>query len=353
MGRGFDSQTAEQLVNQGHTLNSLKAMSTDDLRALNIPEKQIQIILDEPRPPIPQETVNKVLYDSRWTCCICRDRTQGIIIHHIHEYSESRNHSEDNLVVLCLNHHGEAHTKRELQINLTPDRLRDAKKQWLDFAQEQDLHEALSQSPGYSYSFWDYFNHRRVIDLSRKLEINLGNLPHYSKLLSEEQIHEDGTPVWKHKDLSYMYDSIDRTVYSFYSSLLERIMERAKCVKLYPDKWNHTFVNAMLREDTMIVCKGAFTFKQRDRSQVVGPGQFRDGLRRSSGIHIRFSFDAWEATSSSGWASHLCGRKVVTAVCLIRSKSRDSKNLVLDSSVLAIGNGFGPPHYTYEAEEAE
>lgn len=112
MARGFDSETAHRLAEAGHTLNSLKTLDVNKLRSLNIPEELIDIILREKRPPIPPKTLDKVLFESRWTCCVCRDRRQGIIVHHIHEYSDSRSHDEDNLVVLCLNHHGEAHTKR-------------------------------------------------------------------------------------------------------------------------------------------------------------------------------------------------------------------------------------------------
>lgn len=85
------------------------------------------------------------------TCCICRDKNQGVIVHHIEEYSVSRSHAEDNLVVLCLNHHGEAHTKREFQQNLTPERLRDFKQRWLDWVNQPGNREALSANPEYSY----------------------------------------------------------------------------------------------------------------------------------------------------------------------------------------------------------
>ncbi len=151
MARGFDSETANRLEQAGHTVNSLKTSDVNKLRSLNIREELIDIILREKRPPIPPETLNKILFESRMTCCVCRDRRQGIIVHHIHEYSDSHSHAEDNLVVLCLNHHGEAHTKRELQLNLTPERLREFKKQWLEVVKQYDNHEALSANLGYSY----------------------------------------------------------------------------------------------------------------------------------------------------------------------------------------------------------
>jgi hypothetical protein len=151
IARGFDSETAYRLKQAGYTLNSLKILDENELRFLKIREELIDIILRKKRPPIPQETLNKVLFESRWTCCVCRNKKKGIIVHHIHEYSESRNHAEDNLVVLCLDAHGEAHTKRELQLNLTPERLRELKKQWLEKVKQLDNCEALSANPEYSY----------------------------------------------------------------------------------------------------------------------------------------------------------------------------------------------------------
>ena len=95
--------------------------------------------------------MNKVLFESRYTCCVCRDRSGGIIVHHIEKYSESHSHDEDNLVVLCLNHPGEGHTKRELGIHLTPDRLPAAKKLRLDWVKQPGNREPLSTNPEYSY----------------------------------------------------------------------------------------------------------------------------------------------------------------------------------------------------------
>jgi len=151
MRLGFDSETANRLDQDGHTLTSLKKSDKNQLTSLNISEEYIEIILGGERPPIPSQRMNKVLFESRCTCCVCRNRSGGIIVHHIHKYSDSRSHAEDNLVVLCLNCHGEAHTKRELQQNLTPEKLRDFKKLWLELVKQYDKREALSAYPEYSY----------------------------------------------------------------------------------------------------------------------------------------------------------------------------------------------------------
>ncbi|WP_420631865.1 hypothetical protein [Candidatus Leptofilum sp.] len=141
--RGFDLQVATQLSKDGYTLTRLKAMDESALKSIGLPSEYIDIILRERRPPIPLAILGKILYESRMTCCVCRDRTQGIIVHHIREFSDSRSHDEENLVVLCLNHHGEAHTTRELQLNLTAERLIDLKQRWLADVRKHDIQEAL------------------------------------------------------------------------------------------------------------------------------------------------------------------------------------------------------------------
>ena len=151
MRRGFDLETANRLTSNGYSLSSLKSLDKNSLQSLKFSEELIQALLKEPRPPIPSKILNKILYESRMTCCVCRNSSQGIIVHHIHEFSDSRSHAEENLVVLCLNHHGEAHTKRELQLNLTPKRLREFKTCWLSDVKQYDNREALSINSEYSY----------------------------------------------------------------------------------------------------------------------------------------------------------------------------------------------------------
>jgi hypothetical protein len=346
MSRGFDSETAQRLDHEEHTLNSLKGMSSDELRGLNFTDQQIKVIFNESRPPIPQRILIKVLYESRWTCCICRDSTQGVIVHHINEYCESRSHEEENLVVLCLNHHGEAHTKRDLQLNLNPDKLKGTKELWLETIRQQDSQVVLGKSPTSLSSTWDYFNHSRLIDISQKLSIKASTLNNYSILLKGNQINSDGSPAWANSEAKYMYDFLitSRDPYFFYSDLTEKLLEKIQWIKLYDEEWNHSFINSKVKENTIVICKGLFDFKELDCGHSSGLHQMRSGLKRGGDIQLNFQFNAYESTSSSAYFSHLCQKSIVTVVCLIRSKSRSGKKIILNSSVLAIGNGFGPPH---------
>ena len=163
MERGFDSETANRLEKGGYTLSSLTTLDEKTLSSLNISEELLDIIRKGKRPPIPSETMNKLLFESGWACCVCGKTSGGIIVHHIEKYSESHSHDEDNLVVLCLNHNGEAHTKRELGINLTPDRLRASKKLRLERVKQLHNREPLSANPEYSYESINQIAHSVTI----------------------------------------------------------------------------------------------------------------------------------------------------------------------------------------------
>ncbi|WP_066044497.1 HNH endonuclease signature motif containing protein [Bathymodiolus septemdierum thioautotrophic gill symbiont] len=66
------------------------------------------------RPKIPKAIENRLLYESAYACVVCQ--SDGCHIHHIDQ--DHSNNKENNLVVLCIKHHDEAHTKRQLSKNL-------------------------------------------------------------------------------------------------------------------------------------------------------------------------------------------------------------------------------------------
>lgn len=138
IGKGIDSEKANKIIRNGLTIEQLATCSHDTLNEIGLNKNDLDLIFRSKRPPIPDEIVNSLLYKSRKTCCVCREREKAIIIHHIVEWNKSKSHSEDNLVVLCLVHHDEAHSKKELSLNLTPNRIRAAKEKWELEVQKHD-----------------------------------------------------------------------------------------------------------------------------------------------------------------------------------------------------------------------
>ncbi|WP_158619236.1 MULTISPECIES: HNH endonuclease [unclassified Corallococcus] len=102
------------------------------------------------------------MHESAWACSACGDGNVSVILHHIDEWSDSRNHDESNLITPCLNHHGKEHTKRELGQNLTPSRLREAKAPLNTKVTPKRATAILQPANEMTYAAWDYLNHTRL-----------------------------------------------------------------------------------------------------------------------------------------------------------------------------------------------
>ena len=88
------------------------------------------------RKPIDKQILNKLLYNSAYICCCCQNPEYGFIVHHIEEYSNSQDNNYSNLVVLCPNHHDQAHKKSGLTFSLKPSQLKEAKLRWEKLVKE-------------------------------------------------------------------------------------------------------------------------------------------------------------------------------------------------------------------------
>lgn len=98
-----------------------------------IPESQIKIVKNcLSRQPIDDSIAQKLLENSNFLCCLCKENNgNGYIIHHISEYSKTKDNSYSNLAVLCLPHHDAAHREGISLTNKIPAKqILEAKKKW-------------------------------------------------------------------------------------------------------------------------------------------------------------------------------------------------------------------------------
>lgn len=357
MQRGINSDLAKQLSLQGYTLGKLKLTSKEDLLKLNIPESIIDAIFKEARPPIPEETLRKLLYDSRYTCCICRDNSKSIIVHHIVPWEDSRSHDESNLVVLCLEHHGEAHTKHDLSINLTPNKLIDSKSRWLQTVIEKDIETVLiiSRSEG---GYFDYFNIFRIFELADNLNIELNRVKYYTNALSYGFINNQGLPLpinsWSKKgieDKDYWIDFFDGGHFYLYLKNLFMTITNNRNFILLNKIWNRKDIVSILKPGDFIFLQGAFYFKSLTKN-TKGQKQNKLGYRKAKGIRLEFEIDAFYCNSDSS-RFHLSGRNVKTAYCIIRSISFEMGQLIIKCSALAIGTGFNRLDFIFSFDEEQ
>ena len=82
------------------------------------------------RIPIPKALAAEVMFASDRTCCVCRREKHKVQIHHIDE--DPSNSTFDNLAVIYLYCHSDAHTTGDFVRNLTPELIRLYNSSWRD-----------------------------------------------------------------------------------------------------------------------------------------------------------------------------------------------------------------------------
>ena len=83
------------------------------------------------RPKIPTNIEAQVLYNADHICSICHDTNLSVQIHHID--GNNKNNKENNLMVLCLEHHNKANSKSTMSKSFTVKELKKYKKTFLKF----------------------------------------------------------------------------------------------------------------------------------------------------------------------------------------------------------------------------
>ncbi|WP_169978435.1 HNH endonuclease signature motif containing protein [Tautonia rosea] len=95
------------------------------------------------RVQIPDDLAARVLFASDRTCCVCRLEKHKVQIHHIDE--NPSNNSFDNLAVICLHCHSDAHTIGAFVRNLTPELIKLYNSSWRDIVALR-LHASVENS---------------------------------------------------------------------------------------------------------------------------------------------------------------------------------------------------------------
>lgn len=98
-----------------------------------IPENQIKFVKDcLVRQPIDDSVVQNLLENNGFVCCLCKGKkSDAYIIHHIVEYSLTKDNKYSNLAVVCPNDHDLAHRTGVMLTNqITEKQIKEAKKSW-------------------------------------------------------------------------------------------------------------------------------------------------------------------------------------------------------------------------------
>ncbi|MCK5268367.1 MAG: HNH endonuclease [Spirochaetes bacterium] len=144
---GVPSNWANDYELIGISAATFKQTSKKNLfKKYNIPESQIDFVKNcLVRQPIDEGVVNKLLENSRFVCCLCKgQKNDAYIIHHIIEYSLTKDNKYTNLAVVCPNDHDLAHRNGIALTNkITKKQIREAKKNWEKQVKKENTEVAL------------------------------------------------------------------------------------------------------------------------------------------------------------------------------------------------------------------
>lgn len=133
------------------------------------------------RQVIPQDTLQKLLENSNFTCCCCTGtKSDAYIVHHIVKYEISQDNSYENLAVLCPNDHDLAHRGTGLTNSLTSDQIKSAKDNWEQIVQ---LRKLVAASPAELKKFYlSIPRYQEIIDEIERLKSTIADKEDIAKL---------------------------------------------------------------------------------------------------------------------------------------------------------------------------
>lgn len=332
LARGVDSVLAKKLREDKWTLSKLRKLNTQELAELGIKAGAVQAILDENRrPPIPSEVLLRTVFANRWLCCICRDPSRPIIVHHIQPWSASHDHSNSNLAVLCTIHHGEAHSTHSLEVTLTQDRLKKAKARWEKTVERLDPCDILKATQLQSCQWW-YFNHLRLIEIAENLGVSITKTSEFERAFSIGLCDEFGYPC---QGPGPMYTGKTALILARHMTSILNAAVGYASVRNISDDLDRGTLKSLIMAGDQIFLQGSFHF-----SSLPPDGSGSDlvaGTRSVNGIQVTFVFDRNEGTSCSARNLWLKGTQTLGCLLRINAIHRPQPNkLHIQSTVLAI-----------------
>lgn len=168
---GVSDEIATELEAKGLTKSKFLKTSIKDLIQKYDVESTVAAFVKDciNRKPIDDETIQQLLENSNFLCCICKGKkSYAYIIHHIVPYSKTKDNSYDNLAVLCPNDHDLAHREGIALTNkITEKQIKATKANW-----EKKVKQSNSDKSKQSASELDRIDKSKINFISRQLSDN-------------------------------------------------------------------------------------------------------------------------------------------------------------------------------------
>ena len=307
-----------------------------------------------PRPKIPKALERRLLYESAYVCVICQ--SDGCHIHHIdHNHS---NNNEDNLVVLCVNHHDEAHTNRQLSKNLDAAALRAAKTEWIEYVKKRRQMAAtasgqkgLVQESGFSSSgiTWGYINHKRVSQMGDPNLLNEKERQNFDYCVARGLIDQNAVVI-KPGGVNSATSPTNGTIYDWYEfgddqrvhlvyvALVDQIGSNSGVLHLEDKSWTKARIKSLVCPGQIVFANRAFYFKTVQSSKDNEHRRCRTFKRN---IELEFYVDTRDMFGVTSITVSFSGHKNCAALVQVKSiEETDDGKLKIHCTPIALGLGF-------------
>lgn len=293
----------------------------------------------------------KIFSASRFACAVCQDR--GMQIHHIDK--DHSNNAFDNLVLLCMKHHDEAHTKRELSANLTADQLKRIRNRWYEKVKlgQQQICTAAGQE-GLAHEFlkcgitWGYINHARVMQLLPQPLDKINNKTNFDVLSGAGILASDGLPLSPESigaGSSYLrstfYDlfpyPLDTRMHLYFTEQVDWLAVHTKPMHLDAVTWTAELAQDFLRPGQFIFYNKSHYFKKISESSEFAEVRVKT---KSKDIEIQYFVKTRDMFGTTSITVSFSGKRSCAAFLQIKSIEYNEGNAILHCTPIALGVGF-------------
>ena len=304
------------------------------------------------RPTLPEPVKLKVLYLSGFCCAVCQNKADHI--HHINKVNSDNR--VENLVALCAQHHDEAHTKRELSQNLTPDRLLKLRSHWYaDLTERRALAASVTlqrrkygDSSFGSFASWGYINHRRVIELSGSRWRNRVDSKLAKRCLNKGLLDSRGILVRPHDYSppdSYVRNTVydwfdfgdDQAVHLLYTELVDALAEKFNPLHLDDLCWTKRFIKNHVKSGQFVFARRATYFRRTMLNNETAQISARTFAKR---ISIEYGMNTEDMFGTTSITCSFSGHKTCSAFLLVKSINSTDGWLKISCTPVAVGVCF-------------
>jgi hypothetical protein len=305
------------------------------------------------RMPLTEELKHQVMYDSAYVCAICQD--DACQIHHIDE--DHSNNDVENLIAVCMKHHGEAHTRRQLAQNLTPAALRVAKTRW--HAEVEDKRRKASSVSGQksiaTSDFlslgiaWGYINHARVVQMAHvdrlsERDKQIFDYCHNRRIIDTNGvlIRPANAPVAESYIRNSVYDWFehgdDQRLHMLYTAFVDQVSRIGKPIHLDRHIWpSKAAVLSLIQAGSMIFIRSNFYFKAISET----PENEHRRCRTIKGkVEIECFVNTFDMFGTTSMTVSFTGHQTCSALLLVKSVDDSGSKIKLTSTPIALGVGF-------------